>query len=56
MERGDSFGGFRQPVHCPRVRYALSKSDVWDINKEYSCPAGFHWATEQEYYAYVNGN
>jgi len=54
MERSDEFGGFRQPLHYPRVRYAIAKGNCWDPKKKYTCPAGFHWATEKEYYDYVN--
>lgn len=55
MERSDAFGGFREPKYYPRVRYAVAKENVWFPERKYTCPAGFHWATEKEYYDYTNG-
>lgn len=53
MEKTDEAGGFREPTGYPHLRFAVSKSNVWDPKKIYSCPRGFHWAMKQEYDDYI---
>lgn len=53
MDTSDEAGGFRAPKSYPRVRYAVSKTNMWEPGKHYACPPGFHWATSAEYYRYV---
>ena len=48
METTDNCGGFRQSTWDLRIRYAVSKSNVWDPAADYSCPAGYHWASVDE--------
>jgi hypothetical protein len=48
MDKTDNCGGFRQSVSDPDVYYAVSKSNVWNKNKQYACPSGYHWATTAE--------
>ena len=48
METSDEYGGFKQSEYNPLVYYAVSKSNVWDKNKIYECPEGFHWASTAE--------
>jgi len=44
----DSCNGFRQSSYNPDVHYAVSESNVWEKDKIYDCPAGFHWASTAE--------
>ena len=48
MDKTDNCGGFRQSVSDPDVFYAVSKSNVWDKGRTYTCPTGYHWATTSE--------
>jgi ELWxxDGT repeat protein len=44
----DSCNGFRQSGYEPSAFFAVSSSNVWDPQKVYDCPAGFHWASTAE--------
>ena len=48
MEKTDNCGGLRQSTSDPDVFYAVSKFSVWDKNRTYTCPNGYHWATTAE--------
>jgi hypothetical protein len=48
MLTSDRCGGFRQSTYDNSVYYAVSKSNIWDKTKDYSCPCGYHWATTAE--------
>ena len=48
MDTTDDCGGFRQSTWDTRIRYAVGKSNTWDKNFDYTCPAGYHWATVDE--------
>ena len=56
MDKTDNCGGFRQSLSDPDVYYAISKSNVWDKNRTYTCPSGFHWATTAEGQARFNNS
>jgi hypothetical protein len=51
MDKTDNCGGWRQSQQHPDIYYAVSKSDVWDFDRVYTCPAGFTWATVAQYNA-----
>ena len=53
MERTDESKGFREPKYFPALRFAVSKSNVWDTDKVYACPQGFHCATLDEFFSYI---
>jgi hypothetical protein len=48
MDKTDNCGGFRQSGSDPDVFYAISKTDVWDPLRTYTCPSGYHWASTAE--------
>ena len=56
MDTSDNCGGFRQSLSDPDVFYAVSKSNVWDKNRTYTCPTGYHWATTAEGQARFNNS
>ena len=56
MDTTDNCGGFRQSAVAPDMWYAVSKSNVWDKNRVYTCPAGYRWATESEGKARLKGS
>lgn len=47
-DRSDNCGGFRQSFFDPDVYYMVSKSTLWNPNKVYTCPDGYHWMTTAE--------
>lgn len=53
MDTTDRAKGFREPKYFPALRFAVSKSNVWDKKKIYHAPRGFRWATLDEYNRYV---
>jgi len=44
----DECGGFRQSSMNSKVYFAVSASNTWDVNKDYDCPWGYHWASTKE--------
>lgn len=44
----DECNCFRQSAVDPSVFFAVSESNLWDPNRVYDCPAGYHWASTQE--------
>ncbi|GMV39945.1 MAG: hypothetical protein AMXMBFR64_16610 [Myxococcales bacterium] len=54
MDTSDNCGGFRQSLSDPDVFYAVSKSNIWNPNRTYTCPSGYHWATTAEGQARFN--
>ena len=48
MLTDDDCGGFRESVWNSRIRYAVSRQNIWDKNFTYKCPAGYHWGTQSE--------
>jgi len=56
METSDGFKGFKQSEYHPRVYYAVSKSNKWDIKRVYDCPVGYHWASTAEGNAIFGNN
>jgi len=44
----DECGSFKQSDYDPRVYYVVSADNVWDIDKIYDCPTGYHWASTEE--------
>lgn len=55
MDTSDNCGGFRQSTWDSRVRFAVAKDNIWDKDFEYTCPAGYHWATTEEAQWMFNG-
>eukprot|EP00941_MAST-03F_sp_MAST-3F-sp1_P000382 g382.t1 len=47
----DNCDGWRQSVTFKDVYYAVSESNVWEIEKRYDCPLGYHWASTEEAHA-----
>lgn len=47
----DECAGYRRSTSDDRVFFAVSQSNVWNVNKTYDCPNGYHWATTREAYA-----
>ena len=47
-EHADECGGFRQDSMNPKVFYAVAETNVWETEKEYDCPFGYHWASTGE--------
>merc|ERR1711871_70684 len=44
----DECNGFRQSSTNADVRFAVSETSVWDMERVYDCPEGYHWATTAE--------
>jgi len=49
METGDRTSGFRAPSTTKKIRFAVSKSNVFDGNKVYDAPLGYHIASCAEF-------
>jgi ELWxxDGT repeat protein len=47
-EHADDCGGFRQDSMNSKVFYAVAETNVWETQKEYDCPFGYHWASTAE--------
>ena len=52
----DDCGGFRQSSMNPKVFYAVSESNVWNHERDYDCPFGYHWASTAEAKALFTGS
>jgi len=48
MLTSDGCDGFRQSTWDPRFSFAVSANAIWDKDKQFSCPSGYHWATTAE--------
>ena len=48
QEHSDECDGFRRSTMNENVYFAVSTSNVWDIDKDYDCPWGYHWASTEE--------
>jgi len=48
MERSDDCKGFKASSIHKGVRWAISKSALWDKTKKYECPKGYRWMTTAE--------
>merc|ERR1712000_233395 len=46
--RVDECGGFRKSSFDDRVFYGVSENNIWDPNRVYECPFGYHWASTAE--------
>merc|ERR1711871_284465 len=44
----DDCGSLRQSSFDPDVYFAVSDSNVWEPNRVYDCPQGYHWASTEE--------
>jgi ELWxxDGT repeat protein len=44
----DKCASFRQSTFDQKVFFAVSDSDVWNPQRVYDCPVGYHWASTEE--------
>jgi len=49
MDTTDKYNGFKSFNCCPKIKFAVSKKNIWDPHKIYDCPSGYHWASAEEY-------
>lgn len=54
MQTDDDCKGFRQSGWDSRIRYAVSRQNIWKPDFAYQCPTGYHWATKAEADAILN--
>jgi hypothetical protein len=48
VDHTDHCGGFRQSSFDSRVFFAVSEDNVWEPDRTYDCPTGYHWASTEE--------
>jgi hypothetical protein len=56
METRDSCQGFRRCLMQPLVVFAVAAQTLWDLQKDYAAPPGFHWASTSEGEALFDGS
>lgn len=47
-EYQDSCQSFRRSSYDHRIYFAVSQSNIWDMERIYDCPKGYHWANTEE--------
>jgi len=55
-ERSDDLGGIRQSTVNPSIYFLVSKSNIWQKDKEYIPPTGYRWISTEEGRQIFNSN